>query len=295
MRLIRNSNNYGYFFIMPFFILFFIFSLYPIIYTFILSLHEYDGLSDKVFVGMDNYSRLIGDKYFWMSIKSTWRIWIVNIIPQITIALWLAAIFTFNRIKGQAFFRAFFYLPNLVTAASIALLFNVLLDWQNGVINQALASTGLITEKINWLRIPSASQNWVAFIQYWMWYGQTTILLLAGMSAIPTSYYEAAIADGANKIKIFFFITLPLLRPTMIYITVTSMIGGMQIFDIPMVLTDGAGAPEAALQTMVIYLYNQAFRFNNMGFGSAIAYGIFALIAVLSLIVYVLIQRKEDN
>lgn len=294
MRLIRNSNNYGYFFIMPFFILFFIFSLYPILYTFLLSLHEYDGMSDKVFVGMDNYSRLIGDKFFWKSIKSTWRIWIVNIIPQIVIALWLAAIFTFNRIKGQAFFRAFFYLPNLVTAASIALLFNVLLDWQNGVINQALASAGLITEKINWLRMPSASQNWVAFIQFWMWYGQTTILLLAGMSAIPTSYYEAAIADGANKIKIFFFITLPLLRPTMIYITVTSLIGGMQIFDIPMVLTDGAGAPENALQTMVIYLYNQAFRFNNMGFGSAIAYGIFVLIAAFSLIVYVLIQRKED-
>ncbi|HRX15784.1 MAG: sugar ABC transporter permease [Spirochaetes bacterium] len=291
----RNSNNYGYFFILPFFILFFVFSLYPIIYTFILSLNEYDGMADKVYVGFKNYKTLIGDHYFWMSIKSTWRIWLVNIIPQVGVALWLAAVFTFNRIKGQAFFRAFFYLPNLVTAASIALLFNVLLDWQNGVINQALYGLGLVTEKINWLRMPSASQNWVAFIQFWMWYGQTTILLLAGMSAIPTSYYEAAIADGANKTKIFFFITLPLLRPTMIYVIITSMIGGMQIFDIPMVLTDGRGAPEYSLNTMVIYLYNQAFTYNNMGFASAIAYGIFMLIAVFSFIVYFMIQRKEDN
>ncbi|MDA3899228.1 MAG: sugar ABC transporter permease [Spirochaetes bacterium] len=293
MRL-RNANNYGYLFILPFFILFFIFNLYPIFYTFTLSLHEYDGMSDKVYIGFENYSRLLSDDYFWKSIFSTWRIWFVNIIPQIGVALWLAAIFTFNRIKGQAFFRAFFYLPNLVTMASIALLFNVLLDWQNGFINQFLVILGILDEPINWLRIPSASQNWVAFIQFWMWYGQTTILLLAGMSAIPTSYYEAAIADGANKTKIFFYITMPLLRPTLIYITVVSLIGGMQIFDIPMVLTDGAGAPEASLQTMVIYLYGQAFRFNQYGYGSAIAYGIFVLIALFSFIIYFFIHKKEE-
>jgi multiple sugar transport system permease protein len=126
-----------------------------------------------------------------------------------------------------------------------------------------------------------------------MWYGQTTILILAGMSAIPVTYYEAAIADGASKPRIFFNITMPLLKPTLLYILVTSLVGGMQIFDIPMVMT--TGGPEHATETMVMILYNQAFRYNRFGYGSAIAYGIFVIIAIISFILYGFMREKDEG
>jgi multiple sugar transport system permease protein len=150
-----------------------------------------------------------------------------------------------------------------------------------------------IKEPINFLNIPSYAQNTVSLIQWWMWFGQTTIILLAGMSAIPETYYEAARVDGATKMQIFFKITLPLLRPTMLYVSVTSLIGGMQLFDVPAVLTDGIGAPQNSLMTMIIFLYNQAFRYENFGYASAVAYGIFAIISVLSFIIFKYMRNEK--
>ncbi|TDT67940.1 multiple sugar transport system permease protein [Hypnocyclicus thermotrophus] len=282
----KNKENYGYLFILPFFITFLIFSLFPILYTFFLSFNYYDGLSDMEFAGLAHYKRLITDPFFWTSLYNTCKIWFWNIIPQIGVALFLAGLFTLNKVKGEGFFKAVFYFPNLVTAASIALLFNVLLDWQHGPINQILIALHFIKDPINFLNIPSYAQNTVSLIQWWMWFGQTTIILLAGMSAIPETYYEAARVDGATKMQIFFKITLPLLKPTMLYVSVTSLIGGMQLFDVPAVLTDGIGAPQNSLMTMIIFLYNQAFRYENFGYASAVAYGIFAIISVLSFIIF---------
>jgi multiple sugar transport system permease protein len=292
MKFLKNKNNYGYFFIIPFFITFLIFSLYPIIYTFFLSFNKYDGIQEMQYIGFENYKRLFTDKYFYKALYNTWRIWIFNIIPQIGFALLLAALFTYNKIRGEGFFKAVFYFPNLVTAASIALLFNVLLDWQNGPINQILLNLDLIKEPINWLNIPTYAQNTVSLIQWWMWFGQTMIICLAGISAIPTTYYEAAIVDGATKWQVFWKITLPLLKPTMIYVVITSLIGGMQIFDVPAILTDGAGAPQHSLMTMVIFLYNQAFRYENFGYASAVAYGLFIIISVISFFALKFMNRK---
>ncbi|MBZ4683186.1 MAG: sugar transporter permease, partial [Fusobacteriales bacterium] len=160
-------------------------------------------------------------------------------------------------------------------------------------VNQILMALNFIKEPINFLNIPSYAQNTVSLIQWWMWFGQTTIILLAGMSAIPETYYEAARVDGATKMQIFFKITLPLLRPTMLYVSVTSLIGGMQLFDVPAVLTDGIGAPQNSLMTMIIFLYNQAFRYENFGYASAVAYGIFAIISVLSFIIFKYMRNEK--
>ncbi len=292
MKFFKNKENAGYFFILPFFIVFLIFSLYPILYTLVLSFSAYDGLSEITFKGLENYTRLFKDKYFYEALYNTWRIWIFNMLPQVGIALLLAAMFTYNKIRGQGFFKAVFYFPNLVTAASIALLFNVLLDWQNGTINQILMGWNIIKEPINWLNTPFHTRNTVSLIQWWMWFGQTMIICLAGIAAIPGDYYEAAIVDGATKWQVFWKITLPLLKPTLIYVMITSLIGGMQIFDIPMILTDGQGAPQGSINTMVMYLYNQAFRFNNFGYAAAVAYTLFAIIGVVSVFSLKIVNKK---
>jgi multiple sugar transport system permease protein len=295
-KFFKNKENYGYLFILPFFITFLVFSLYPILYTFFLSFNSYDGLSEMEFVGLENYARLIKDPFFWKSLYNTSKIWFWNIIPQIGFALLLAGVFSLNKIKGEGFFKAVFYFPNLVTAASIALLFNVLLYWQTGSVNHLLMGLGVIKEKIDWLNIPKYTQATVSLIQWWMWFGQTLIILMAGMSSIPTTYYEAAKVDGATNWQIFFKITLPLLKPTMLYVCVTSLIGGMQLFDVPMVLTpDGTGGPQNSIMTMIIFLYNQAFRYENFGYASAVAYGVFIIISTGSFFLFKFSKEKKSG
>lgn len=294
-KFLKNKENYGYLFILPFFITFLVFSIYPILYTFFLSFNAYDGLSEMEFVGMENYVRLVKDKFFWLSLINTCKIWFWNIVPQVGFALFLAGLFSLNKIKGEGFFKAVFYFPNLVTAASIALLFNVLLDWQTGSINHLFMNLGIISEKIDWLNTPKYAQGAVSLIQWWMWFGQTLIILMAGMSSIPGTYYEAAKVDGATNWQIFFKITLPLLKPTLLYVCVTSLIGGMQLFDVPMVLTDGTGAPQQSIMTMIIFLYNQAFRYENFGYASAVAYGIFIIISTGSFFLFRFMKANKSG
>ncbi|WP_338123561.1 sugar ABC transporter permease [Priestia flexa] len=214
--------------------------------------------------------------------------WGVNFVLQIGIALLLAAIFSDMRVKmkGLAFFRSIFYLPNLITISSVALLFGILLDWQHGSLNMVLMSLGIISEPINWLNNPTTAQLSVSLILTWMWFDHSFIVVMAGVSGISRDYYEAALIDGANRWQTFTKITLPLLKPILLYIMITSLIGGLQLFDLPMLLTDGVGSPDGALNTMVLYLYNQAFKYNNYGYASAVAYGLFIITVIFSIFVF---------
>nr|WP_275671982.1 sugar ABC transporter permease [Priestia flexa] len=200
----------------------------------------------------------------------------------------LAAIFSDMRVKmkGLAFFRSIFYLPNLITISSVALLFGILLDWQHGSLNMVLMSLGIISEPINWLNNPTTAQLSVSLILTWMWFDHSFIVVMAGVSGISRDYYEAALIDGANRWQTFTKITLPLLKPILLYIMITSLIGGLQLFDLPMLLTDGVGSPDGALNTMVLYLYNQAFKYNNYGYASAVAYGLFIITVIFSIFVF---------
>ncbi|MCM3068155.1 sugar ABC transporter permease [Priestia flexa] len=190
------------------------------------------------------------------------------------------------KMKGLAFFRSIFYLPNLITISSVALLFGILLDWQHGSLNMVLMSLGIISEPINWLNNPTTAQLSVSLILTWMWFGHSFIVVMAGVSGISRDYYEAALVDGANRWQTFTKITLPLLKPILLYIMITSLIGGLQLFDLPMLLTDGVGSPDGALNTMVLYLYNQAFKYNNYGYASAVAYGLFIITVIFSIFVF---------
>ena len=289
-----NKENYGYLFIAPFFIVFVVFGLYPIIYTIILSFWRWDGLSRMMPVGTENYLRLLGDEVFYLSIWNTIRIWICNFIPQMFIALLLSALFTFNRIHGMKFFRASYYLPNLITAASVGLLFNLLFDGNKSAINYILKEFGVEGAPFAFFSNGVFLSGIVSYIQWWMWFGYTTVIIMAGITTIDSSIYDAAAVDGATKFNVFTKITLPLIRPTLIYMTITSIIGGMQLFDVPMTLTNSTGDPNKSVLTTSMYLYNQGFKNFNYGYASAMSAGLFVVIATLSIFALCVMKRRDS-
>lgn len=291
---VLNKSHYGYLFISPFFIIFLIFGLYPIISTFMLSVQKWDGMMSPSFIGFANYNRLLTDSTFYLSIKNTVRIWFFNFAPQIAMALLLSALFTFNRVRGMTLFRAAYYLPNLITAASVGLMFNLLFNGGKSAVNYMLLGLGLIKTPIAFFESPLFTSSLVSYIQWWMWFGYTTIIIMTGMASIDTCVYEAAMVDGATKMRTFFSITLPLIRPTLVYMTITSIIGGMQLFDVPATLTNGTGEPQKSILTASMYVYIQAFRSHNLGYASTASVGLFIIIALLSIIAFKLMQRKES-
>lgn len=277
-------NKWGYAFIFPFLVVFIVFSIYPIFKTLYLSFTNFTGFGQAEFVGIQNYTRVLKDGLFWGAFKNTLKIWSVNVILQFGLAFLLTIIFSDikYKMKGLPIFRALFYLPNLIAATSVAFLFKALLDWQFGSLNQLLVKLGLISTKINWLGQPGTATIVVAVIGAWMWFGNAFIVLMAGVQGISKDYFEAATIDGAGRWTTFTKITLPLLKPILLYVAITSLIGGLQIFDIPFLITDGLGAPNGALNTVVMYLYNTAFKYNNIGYAAAIAYALFFIIAIFS-------------
>lgn len=294
---INDINRWGYVFILPFIIVFLIFSIYPIFKTLYLSFTNFNGFANAKFVGIENYSRVIKDTLFWTAFKNTLKIWSINVILQFGLAFLLTIIFSDikYKVRGLSIFRALFYLPNLIAATSVAFLFKALLDWQFGSLNQLLVKFGLINSKINWLGQPGTAIIVVAVIGAWMWFGNTFIVLMAGVQGISKDYFEAATIDGAGRWTTFGKITLPLLKPILLYSAITSLIGGLQIFDIPFLITDGLGAPSGALNTVVMYLYNTAFKYNNIGYAAAIAYALFFIIAIFSAFTFKSMYGSNKN
>lgn len=275
------KSHMGFYFVLPFFISYFIFGLVPILYTFLLSLQRWDGLSDPVFVGLDNYERLLNDPMFFKSIVNTLIIWIFSIVPQVTLALTLAMILNERDIKGRHFFRAVFYFPNLVSAITLGVLFSLIFDWQTGSANKILMFLGLIDEPVNWFNSPLLSRIIVAMVIMWLNFGFNMLVFIAGLQSIPREVQEAAMIDGANRWQIATKINFPLIRPVFLFTVITSVIGGLQLFEAPLMLGKG---PENSTMTMVMYLYETAFKNFNFSYGAAIAYGIFVIILVATLI-----------
>ncbi|MBR4387531.1 MAG: sugar ABC transporter permease [Treponema sp.] len=282
-------NKKGYYFIIPFVLVYLLFNFWPTIYTFILSVGDLKGLKKSFkIIGFGNFVRLVTDKYFWGSVANTFIIWGLNFAPQLGIALLLAVWFTDVklRLKGTGLFRAVFYMPNLLTAASVALLFKSLFGYPVGPANQMLLGFGLVEKAYQFDRNGWALRFIIAFIQWWMWCGQTLILLMAGITSISPSLYESATIDGANDWQCTWKITVPLLRPIMFFLLITSMVGGMQMFDIPFLLTDMRGGVNFMCRTMAVYLYNIGFQGTNQySYAAAIAIGMFIITVVLSRVI----------
>ena len=290
-----NKEKYGLLFIAPFFITFLTFQLYPMLYSLYVSFLKWDGMSKNVkFVGGANYSRLFSDSIFIKTVANTWIMWLSAAIPQMILALTLAVLLNDARLKGKDFFRSVYFFPNLVTATSIGILFAFLFDWQAGSVNKILMNLHLIKEPINFLMSEGYSRGIVSLTSFWMWFGYSMLIFMAGMKNIPEELYEAATVDGATKMQSFFSITIPLLRPTILFSVITSLIGGMQSFDIPYALTKGAGTPNNSTMTMVMYLYRTAFSNNNYGYGAAVGYALFLMILVFAIISFKFINKNAD-
>lgn len=263
------------------------------------ALASYGVTGDAFAKGLkQNVGGLVTDSFFWKAFANNWIIWSMNFVPQLLVALLLAVVFTDLKLKiaGGSLFKSLFYIPNVLNTASVAVLFATLFYWPVGPINQFLVHSGIVSEAINFFRSSGWTRSIVAFIQFWMWYGSTMIILIAGISGISPSLYEAAYVDGAGPGQMFFGITLPLLRPVMLYIMVTSLIGGMQMFDIPYLLTNRRGDPDGSIMTTPVYIYIQAFtNANNYSYASAVSFGLFLLTLVLSLVVFTVLRDPSDG
>jgi multiple sugar transport system permease protein len=289
------KDKIGYLFISPFFLVFFLFNVYPILFTLYLSFTRYKGYGKKVFIGSENFGLLFKDPNVLDAFLNTIKIWGVNIVFQIFIAFLLVMVFSDikYKVKGLGFFRVVFYLPNLIAAATISLVFAKLLDKDYGVLNQVLFQLGWIGDAIGWITEPILAQMSVSAIQTWMWFGNSFILFMASVQAVSKETYEAASIDGAGRFQVLKNITIPSIKPILIYVMVTGLIGGLQLFDIPFLLTDGKGFPEGSLNTMIVYIYNMAFVHKNYGYASALSFALFIVIMIFTVIFTVATNRSE--
>lgn len=293
----KNINNTAYLFVLPFIVVFLIFSVYPVLRTLQLSFTDYKGYGDLNFKGLANYIRVFQDKFFWRSLWNTVRIWVVNIVLQLGLAFLLTIVFSDMKykVRGLGIFRAVYYLPNIIAATSVAFLFKTLLDQRYGTVNQILHKLG-VSNPIDWLGSTVTAPLVISVIQTWLWFGNSFIMLMAGVQGINTDYFEAAAIDGAGRWQRFFHITLPLLRPILLYVTITSLIGGLQMFDLPFLMGTVDGKPFGSIQTSIMYLYKYGFatRPKQVGYASAIAYVMFLLILIISCIQFKVMNKKED-
>ena len=283
-------NKWGYIFLIPFVVVYLIFQLVPLISTIYNSFFENyrSGLTQigPNFVGLANYAKLFQDGDIWIYFKNTMIMWVMGFIPQILVSLLLAAWFSNPslRLKGQRFFKTVIYLPNLIMASAFAMLFFTLFA-DGGPINAMLMQSGILKQAYSFFSHAWSARTLVAVLNFLMWFGNTTILLMAGMMGIDSSLYEAAEVDGATSSQIFRKITLPLLRPILIYVMITSLIGGMQMFDVPQNLTNGTGDPMRSTMTLIMFLNKHLFS-KNYGMGGALSVFLFIITGVLSLIVF---------
>ena len=282
--------KWGYVFIAPFFIVFALFQLYPLVSTIYYSFFEYffkqGGLIQvgPKFVGWTNYLYVFSKdlpRYF----GNTIIMWLMGFIPQIVFSLLLAAWFTDNRLKlkCQGFFKTVIYMPNLIMASAFAMLFFALFS-DNGPVNAALISAGILNEPFRFLSSVAGTRGLIALMNFLMWFGNTTILLMAAVMGIDLSLFEAAEIDGCTPSQIFWKITMPLIRPILVYVMITSLIGGLQMFDVPQILTNGKGNPDRCATTMIMYLNNHMFS-KNYGMAGAVSVILFIICAVLCVVI----------
>ncbi|MBF0818691.1 carbohydrate ABC transporter permease [Streptococcus acidominimus] len=271
-----------YLFISPFYILFLIFGLFPIIFAGILAFHKWDGLGEMRFVGWGNFIRLLHDTDFYLSVKNTLIIWVVGTFPMLFLALVLAFMLNLKFVKHKEWLKAIFFLPNVTSVVAVTILFGLIFSNLDGLANSLLQFLGL--SPIKWVTSTFWVRIVIALINIWMYLGYNTIIYLTGITKIPKDYYEAAIMDGATNFQIFRYITIPQLKPIILFTVMMSTIGGLQVFSEAQVLVPQGATPEGGAMTIVYYLYHAAFSNNDYGYGSALAWALVIIIMIFSLL-----------
>jgi cellobiose transport system permease protein len=284
-----------YLYIAPFFVLFGIFGIFPLVYTAWVSLTDRNLLAPEAnFVGLDNYAELMHDEYFWHAVVNTMGIWVLSTIPQLVLALVIAHVLN-RSLRVRTFFRMSVLLPQVTSLVAVALIFTQLFGYRYGLVNYVLNQVGI--ENVNWEA--GRLSSWIALstMVTWRWVGYNALLYLAAMQSIPDELYEASAVDGARSWRQFIHVTIPMLRPTIIFTVIISTIGGLQLFTEPFlfqpVQSGSTGGSARQYQTVAMYLYEKAFGGTQFDFGyaAAIAWCLFLFIAVVSFVNYLLVRR----
>lgn len=282
-----------YAFVAPFFLIFGAFGLFPLLYTAWVSLHHWqlvDG--EQGFAGLGNYTALFGDPNFYNALGNTISMFLISTVPQLLAALGLAALLD-RGLRGRTFWRAGLLLPNVVSVVAVALVFTQIFGRDFGVVNYLLELIGI--DRINWQADSASAHIAVSVMVMWRWTGYNALLYLAAMQSVPRDLYEAATVDGASRWRMFWSITVPSIRPTILFTVVVSTIAGLQLFVEPTLFDPkgvaGVGGSDRQFQTLTMYLYEKGFRSFDAGYASAIAWVLFLVVLIFALINFTLARR----
>ncbi|MFJ5260300.1 carbohydrate ABC transporter permease [Streptomyces sp. NPDC088387] len=296
-RILRHWRLYAA--ISPFYLLFLAFGLIPVGFSLYLSLHRWDGLGAMEWAGLSQYEYLLTDSDFWSSIGTTIVIWAMATFPMIFLAM-VTAVMLNSAVRLKNLYRFAYFLPNVTSVVAIAIVFGSVFSTNFGLVNALLQAVGL--DQIAWLNTPWGIKIAIATLMTWQWTGYNAIIFLAGLQTIPGELYEAARIDGAGPVQTFFRVTLPLLRPVLLFVLVVSTVTGLQSFSEPQVLLQNtanestySGGPGHAGRTMVLYFFQQTFDNNDFGYGAAVAWGIFLVVVLFSVINWRLLQRRDER
>jgi cellobiose transport system permease protein len=289
-----------YVFLAPFLILYAAFNMFPILYSFVISFTSWDGIGTKTFIGWNNYKRILTvDPYFFKAIGNTLLIMVISIPGCLICGIALAA-FLFQLKKAKSFFQTINFIPYITTPVAIGLIFAIMFDWTSGAVNTTLLNWGIVDKGINWLGEPLTARLVLALLLIWKYTGYHMTIYLAGMAAISGELFEAAKVDGSSSIHTFFTITVPLVAPVTMFLFITDIIGSLQLFEEPQLLFAGSGAaaalvggPGRSVLTVVWHFYDVTFTSSRFGYGSAVAFLLFVIIVLFSLVSYKL-ANKED-
>jgi cellobiose transport system permease protein len=293
-RLSRADVRFSpYLYIAPFFVLFGVVGLFPLLFTAYVSLFERDLLDDHgTFIGLENYTELLADKQFWTTLENTVSIFVLSSGPQIVIAVLLAALLN-TKLRARTGWRVGVLVPYVASLVAVGIIFGNLFGVNYGLVNGILETVGL--DRIDWQGNRFASHLAIATMVNWRWTGYNTLIVLAAMQAIPRDLIEAAVMDGAGAVRRFVSVVLPLLRPTLIFVVITSTIGGLQIFTEPKLFSampgSNNGGASNQYQTVTLYLYQSGFETQRLGYAAAIAWALFIVIIIFALLNFFITRR----
>lgn len=284
-----------YLYIAPFFLLFLLVGMFPLIYTAFVSVHSWGLVSgNKGFVGLENYAQVLSQDRFWQALRNTFSIFLLSSVPQVIAAVLIAAVLDAN-LRARTVWRMGVLLPYVVAPVAVGLIFNQLFADDSGFVNAVLTQIGL--DPIGWHKSAFASHVAIATMVNFRWTGYNTLIFLAAMQAIPRDVIEAAVVDGANRLQTFLRVTIPMLRPTVIFVVITSTIGGLQIFDEPRMFDQiGQGGPDRQWMTVTMYMYDLGWgNQRNFGRASAVAWLLFLIIVVFALVNFSITRRIANS
>ncbi len=284
-----------YLYIAPFFILFAIVGLYPVLYTAFVAMHKWHLINGQgPFVGLQNFIEVLQQPRFWQAVRNTFSIFVLSSVPQVIAAVLIAAVLDAN-LRAKTFWRMGVLLPFVVTPVAVSLIFGKIFADDSGIVNTLLTSIGM--QPVGWHSDTLASHFAIAAMVNFRWTGYNALIVLAAMQAIPRELYEAAIIDGASRVRQFFHVTIPMIRPTLIFVVLTSTIGGLQIFDEPRMYDNvGSGGADRQWMTVTMYLYESGWGpQHNFGRAAAVAWLLFLIIVVFALINFLITRQISST